>query len=136
MGRRAAATASLRAAPLLPWALSQSRPPWPPRGQIHLELQTALSLPGFSYCPHPGLDHSPQHCGPEGWEAVGLGAAEGCGSLSGTGERRCRASQIQTPCPKCRMKTLGLVLTQGWGELDGVFVRMHRVILRSPLLVA
>lgn len=44
---------------------------WSPR---HLELQRALSLPGFSYYPHPGLGHSPQHCEPEGWVAVEMGA--------------------------------------------------------------
>lgn len=46
------AAASLCWAPLLPWALSQTEH-FTPEGQVHLEPQTALSLPGFSCCPAP-----------------------------------------------------------------------------------
>lgn len=57
---------------------------------------------------------------------MGVGEAEGCSFLLGIwGEGRCRASKIQTPCPKCRTKTIFLVLIWEQGELDGVFVRKH-----------
>lgn len=57
---------------------------------------------------------------------MGVGEAEGCSFLLGIwGEGRCKASKIQTPCPKCRAKTIFLVLIWEQGELDGVFVRKH-----------
>lgn len=76
------------------------------------ELQTALFLPDFSYC------H--QHCGPEGWEAVGVSVAEGCSSLlGGGGEGRCRASQSKPQVQSAERRHADL----GWEELGGVFVR-------------
>ena len=70
-----------------------------PRGQVHLELQTAFSLPGFSGChwaaPGRGLVLSSV-----GWQEggeSGVGAAEGRSSLSGGGRRKRQGMQKSTP---------------------------------------
>ena len=120
----AAAAASLCGMPLQPWALSQSRELWPKKGQIHLELQTALSLRGFSYCPRPGPGHTCSVLslvGQQGGEAVGVRVAEGYSSLSGGGEREGARHpkpkpHVQNADPISKMKTIGLVLIWGVGD--------------------